>query len=45
MANDCLNILNALDIDKAHILGTSMGGMIAQLVAFITQIDVKALFL
>ena len=33
MANDCVNILNALDIDKAHILGTSMGGMIAQLVA------------
>ena len=34
MAEDCINILNALDIDKAHILGTSMGGMIAQLVAF-----------
>ena len=34
MSEDCLNILNALDIDKAHILGTSMGGMIAQLFAF-----------
>jgi len=34
MAEDCINILNSLDIDKAHILGTSMGGMIAQLVAF-----------
>tara|TARA_B100001996_G_scaffold78748_1_gene58050 strand:- start:470 stop:1375 length:906 start_codon:yes stop_codon:yes gene_type:complete len=34
MAEDCVNILNALDIDKSHILGTSMGGMIAQLVAF-----------
>ncbi len=34
MAEDCANILNALDIDKAHILGTSMGGMIAQLMAF-----------
>ena len=34
MAEDCANILNALEIDKAHILGTSMGGMIAQLVAF-----------
>ena len=34
MANDCVNILNALSIKKAHILGTSMGGMIAQLVAF-----------
>ena len=33
MAEDCANILNALDIDKAHILGTSMGGMIAQLMA------------
>ncbi len=34
MAEDCANILNSLDIDKAHILGTSMGGMIAQLMAF-----------
>ena len=34
MAEDCKNILNALNIDQAHILGTSMGGMIAQLVAF-----------
>jgi len=34
MAEYCANILNALDIDKAHILGTSMGGMIAQLMAF-----------
>ena len=34
MAEDCVNILSALSIEKAHILGTSMGGMIAQLVAF-----------
>ena len=34
MAEDCINILNELSIDKAHILGTSMGGMIAQLVAY-----------
>ncbi|MEC7735466.1 MAG: alpha/beta hydrolase, partial [Pseudomonadota bacterium] len=34
MAEDCANILNALDIEKAHILGTSMGGMIAQLMAY-----------
>ena len=33
MAEDCVNILSALSIKKAHILGTSMGGMIAQLVA------------
>ena len=34
MAEDCINILSELSIKKAHILGTSMGGMIAQLVAF-----------
>ena len=33
MAEDCINILSELSIKKAHILGTSMGGMIAQLVA------------
>jgi pimeloyl-ACP methyl ester carboxylesterase len=30
MANDVEGLMNALDIDKAHILGQSMGGMIAQ---------------
>ena len=33
MANDSVAILDGLDIDKAHLLGISMGGMIAQIVA------------
>ena len=33
MANDVIGLMEALDIDSAHLVGASMGGMIAQIIS------------
>jgi pimeloyl-ACP methyl ester carboxylesterase len=43
MMNDTLGLLDALDIDRAHIVGVSMGGMIAQELAINYPERVKTL--
>lgn len=45
MANDVLDLMSYLDISKAHLLGSSMGGMIAQKVAQLAPDRIRSLFL
>ena len=44
MATDVIGILDALDIQKAHVFGISLGGMVAQLVAHLHGERVGCLF-
>ncbi|MFX1589631.1 MAG: alpha/beta fold hydrolase [Promethearchaeota archaeon] len=43
MAGDAIGLLDALNIEKAHICGASMGGMIAQIIAYKYPSRVKSL--
>ena len=45
MAEDGIKLLDSLSIKKAHILGTSMGGMIAQIISSQYSERVKSLTL
>ena len=42
MSKDGISVLNTLNIDKAHILGTSMGGMIGQIICSMFADRVKS---
>lgn len=43
MAADAVNLMDALDVEQAHIVGASMGGMIAQIIAYEYPQRVKTL--
>jgi pimeloyl-ACP methyl ester carboxylesterase len=45
MANDTVGLMNALSIEETHILGLSMGGQIAQYLAFKYPKRVRSLIL
>ena len=45
MARDILNLMDHLGIERTHLLGTSMGGMIAQHVALLAPERLKSLIL
>lgn len=45
MARDTIGLMDHLGIDRAHILGTSMGGMIAQQIALMAPERVSSLIL
>ncbi len=43
MAADAVQLMDALEVDRAHVVGASMGGMIAQIIAYEYPQRVKSL--